>query len=240
MILKVFLGLLLAPILALMILAGSWGLADLHSRDPQSAMARWEVLGKIDNEARWGRAYRSVNRAINLNRGEASYDFYSGKLWEWKAMTSPVWSKTSRESRIKSIEQYKISLGKRPAWSLAWISIAQNKLFMQEMDEEAFLALENALESKWDPRIQFKAVWIGMAVWDHLPEERKKLLRGSIERLLSKKPWARKVIPMAVSQYREEIFDGIRLDKWPAKHLKRTIAAREKSNQEMKPANTDM
>ena len=231
MIFRAFLVLLLAPLLGLIIVAGRWGLADLHSLDPQSAMGSWEQAGSMDDEARWDRALRSASKASSLDSGNADYYFYTGKLWEWKAMTSPVWSRNSRESRKHSIEQYKTVLEKRPAWSLAWISLAQSKLWAQEMDETAFIALENALvNSPWDPRILFKSVWIGMSVWDQLPVERKNIIRGAIERLLTKKPWAKKIIPMAVSQYKEKIFEGVKMGQWPSRHIERMLADRDKAD----------
>ncbi len=219
----------LGALLYLSAWAGAWGMADLASRSAVASMARWERAGAMKDNGQWQSLSDSVRKAIWLNCLSSDYEFYMGKLFEWRSLSSSVWSSKSLDDRSQAMEYYRRAVAKRPSSSLAWMSLAKTRFLNQELDRETFGALEKAMVfGPWDPVIQLKSIWIGLALWKQLSRSKQDELVAVIKRSVTRPALVKRIIVMAVQLDREDVLRPILGDGWPGRRLEKLVRARDK------------
>ncbi|NIM26763.1 MAG: hypothetical protein GTO67_04525 [Gammaproteobacteria bacterium] len=164
-------------------LAIAFGVADLAETSAGVWMREWEKQGHVSNLEQWNRAFARVNLARRLNPIDADHSANLGRLMEWL-----FWHPEARATdyglhRERAAELYAEAIGKRPTWGYAWAHYAENQFLLGSQDANFLLALENAIVlAPWEPGVQRKVAWIGMATWDELPDPLRMLVKESIRR----------------------------------------------------------
>lgn len=190
-------------------------------------MSVWEAEGLSASESSWEGALKEMHVATYLSPFDADYSFDMGRLYEWDALRREIWTKKAKDSRSMAIKWYRRAIARRPSFGIAWASLAQSKVLNQEIDEETFDALERAMiYGPWEPVLQQKIIWVGLALWDQLPDPVKGQLTVSINRVLRYKHQAQFTIAAAVLLGRTAILRPLLTEKKHIKLMEREIRKR--------------
>ncbi|MBF0171104.1 MAG: hypothetical protein HQK87_08460 [Nitrospinae bacterium] len=188
--------------------AGLWGAADASARTAKNEVARWEQGGAIPRDADPDATLAVALRAVERDPQNGDYRMLVGKIHEWKAVAHPVWSSPARRERDEAVRWYRQTVALRPSDSLAWVSLAQSRFFNQRLDAETFGALERAgIFGPWEEVTQLKAAWLGMALWNNLPEPLKDAHRRSLQRMFM---FHKLVYQLTVMAYQFDWLDELR------------------------------
>lgn len=165
-------------LVAYVFLSVTAGILVLH---PRHMMMQWQLGSQDLSVESWKSAVSSVELAAKLDQLNNEYIYDLGRLHEWRALQSPIWSETSRMHRTQAIQFYRNALQYQPVWPQAWIQFAENKMLNQEFDAEVIHALTWALEyGPWEYGVHKKLIWLGIATWDHLPAKTRYEVRNLI------------------------------------------------------------
>ena len=114
----------------------------------------------------------------------------------------------ARDARAR----FRRALAQRPTSPFLWANLALAKLYLDEIDDELLAALRHADElGPWDPSVQEKVLFVGLAVWPELDPGIRQSLARSIERggarnaqgmLKIVKSYARFDLVCTIEQYR--------------------------------------
>ena len=197
--------------------------SDLARVSATAWMRSWEKAGRIEEPGQWDAAYRRLRLARRLHPLDADVSADLGRLMEWQSwerIADPRQSSTARERAARYYEQ---ALGERPGWGYAWAHYAENRLLSGKQDALFLSALDNALTlAPWEPGVQRKIAWMGMATWSTLPEimrarvqesiHRSVLLENNLEeivRLSIQYGWLDRLKPMMRSQRQRRALDRV-------------------------------
>ena len=151
-------------------LALAWGTAELIVLQPRYLMSMWEQGKRTMKEEEWQNAVDMMHVAVRINPLNSEYDFDLGRLYEWRALEQPTWTRHAQENRARAISYFRESVRRQPVWALAWVNLAASKILNQELDKEAFHALDNAARyGPWEQGVHKKTIWLGLATWQQLP-----------------------------------------------------------------------
>lgn len=159
------------------------GIADLASVSANVWMRGWEEQGYISDLAQWDSAYRRLSLARRLNPLSADYSADLGRLMDWQSLRQSPGSAKYAAYRARASQFHGEAIGKRPSWGYAWAHYAENQLLQGNRGDDFLFALEKAIVlAPWEPGVQLKVTWIGMAAWDHLPSHTRGIVEESIRR----------------------------------------------------------
>lgn len=168
---------------ALGVVAILQGIADLAAGNARGLMARWEVQGHVTGRTQWEVARDRLLLASRLDPLNADYAADLGRLMEWGAWQESPQSTGFIHSRTLANDFYVGAIRRRPTWGFAWAHYAENRLLLGREDDEFRDALGKAIElAPWEPGVQRKVAWMGMATWDRLPPELREMVSQNIER----------------------------------------------------------
>lgn len=209
------------------IFSASAGVANLYAEKSRGHISAWEKDGIVSSESSWKEANGKMKVATSLAPFDADYSFDMGRLYEWDALRHEIWEKKAKDSRSVAIEWYKRAITGRPSFGLAWANLAQSKVLNQEIDDETIGALELAMiYGPWEPVLQQKVIWVGMAIWFQLPEPLKSKLTVSISRALRNDRQGKFVIEAAIKLGRTAILRPLLTEKKHIDLLEREIQRR--------------
>jgi len=164
-------------------LALSLGIADLASVSANVWMRGWEEQGYISDSAQWNSAYRRLSLARRLNPLSADYSADLGRLMDWQSLRQSPESAKYVAYRARASQFHGEAIGKRPSWGYAWAHYAENQLLLGNRGDDFLFALEKAIVlAPWEPGVQLKVAWIGMAAWDNMPSRTRVIVEESIRR----------------------------------------------------------
>lgn len=181
---------LLAAIVASLLLASGFtalifGLADLTGATANIWMKTWEKPGYAVELKQWDVAHDRLRLARRLNPLRADHSVDLGRLMDWRAWQNPPGSDRHREYRIRAARYYREAIGNRPTWGYAWAHYAESKLLSGKRDGAFLQALEMAIVlSPWEPGVQHKTAWMGLAAWGDLPDHLRVLVKDNIRRVV--------------------------------------------------------
>lgn len=159
------------------------GIADLASVSANVWMRGWEDQGYMRDPAQWDDAYKRLNLARGLNPLSADHSADLGRLMDWQSLRQPAGSAEYAAYRAHAGRFHAEAIVKRPSWGYAWAHYAENQLLTGNQGDDFLLALEKAIVlAPWEPGVQIKTAWIGMATWDDLPNRVRILVEESIGR----------------------------------------------------------
>ena len=161
-------------------------LADLASVSARAWMAGWEEQQHVGDPESWDKAHDRLKLAHRLNPLNADYSADLGRLMEWRSWQELSDGSNGLKYRAEADRFYGETIGKRPSWGFAWAHYAQNRLLAGKRDDEFRRALKNAmLLAPWEPGVQRKVAWMGMATWDDLPPPMRVMVEENLRRALT-------------------------------------------------------
>lgn len=173
--------------------------SDLASVSARVWMQGWEKDGRIEAPEQWGAAYRRLRLARRLHPLDAEHSADLGRLMEWQSWERLSDARGASESRDSAGRYYEESLGKRPGWGYAWAHYAENRLLAGKPDEIFVTALDHAVTlAPWEPGVQRKVAWMGMAAWDALPDFMRAKVQESIQRSVLLETNLEEIVRLAV------------------------------------------
>jgi tetratricopeptide (TPR) repeat protein len=160
-----------------------FGITDLASSSANMWMRSWETQGYVSNLAQWSAAYSRISLARRLNPLSADHSADLGRLMDWQSLQQSSEGALSMLYRERASRFYREAIEKRPSWGYAWANYAQSQLLLGNREEEVLPALEKAIVlAPWEPQVQRKVAWIGIASWDRLPGRLRAMFEESIRR----------------------------------------------------------
>lgn len=175
------------------------GFASLAGDSARAWMLAWEETGNINNPLSWEAAFDRLQLARQLSPLNADYSTDLGRLMEWRSWQQSLESKNYAASRTLAGDFYLESIGKRPSWGFVWAHHAENQFLQDRSGAEFQAALKKAIElSPWEPDVQRKVAWIGMASWDRLPAKLRNNVKENIERAVQLDVHRREIVRLAV------------------------------------------
>jgi len=196
---RLFAALAASALFSLAMVALAFGVAGLASDNAHLWMRSWEGQGRIDDVRQWEQAHSRLQLARRLNPLKADYDATMGHLMAWRALGRQPGSAGSVDARTSAERYYLAAVRGRPGWGYAWVNLAENRLLQGKLDAEYVHALEMAIFfAPWEPWVQKKVAWLGMATWDELPDRSRELVRDSIRRMVVLGEFPNEVVRLAV------------------------------------------
>ena len=169
--------------LSLGVLALALGIADLAGVSANVWMRGWEKQEYVTDPAQWDYAYSRLSLARSMNPLSADYSADLGRLMDWQSLRQSPGSARFTAFRQHASQFHAEALRKRPGWGYAWAHYAENQLLLGNRGGDFLLALEKAIVlAPWEPGVQIKIAWIGMASWDDLPSRMRRIFETSILR----------------------------------------------------------
>jgi hypothetical protein len=172
--------------LSLLALALSLCVANLADVSTHAWMREWEEQMLVGEPGDWHSAYERLKLARRLNPLNADYSADLGRLMEWQAWRYLPESAEGMNYRARADFFYREAIGKRPIWGFAWAHFAENRLLSGNRDGEFMMALEKAIRlAPWEPGVQRKVAWMGMATWAEQPPLMRRLVEESVARTVT-------------------------------------------------------
>jgi hypothetical protein len=187
---------------SLAVMAFSWSLADLASVRARLSMADWEVQQHAGPVEEWQTAYDRLRLAHRLNPLSADYSADLGRLLEWRAWQHPPGSRGYDRYRDRASSLYLETVAKRPSWGFGWAHLAENQLLRGIEGSSYRTALEKAIAlAPWEPAVQRKVAWMGMASWPSLPESTRASVRENVQRALDLTVYADEIVRLSLQYH---------------------------------------
>ncbi len=175
------------------------GVADLASVSANVWMRGWEEQGYLSDPAQWDAAYSRLSLARRLNPLSADYSADLGLLMGWRSLRPSPTGAQYAAYRASAVNFYGESVGKRPSWGYAWARYAESQLLLGNQGYEFLQALEKAIAlAPWEPGVQRKVAWMGLATWDDLPERLRIVVKESVRRTIELGLYLDEVVRLAV------------------------------------------
>ncbi len=186
-------------IFSLAVLAVAVGVAGLAGDSARVWMTSWEAQRRVSESNQWERAYSRLLFARRLNPLNADYSANLGRLMEWGSWRESPDSLDFTRLRANAESFYLEAIRKRPSWGYAWANFAENRLLQGDSDEEFLAALEMAMVlAPWEPWVQRKVAWMGMATWEKLSDRTRTLVKENIRRAMDLETFTDEIVRLAV------------------------------------------
>jgi len=186
-------------VFSLALLAIVFGAADLAGRSARGWMTSWETQRRVSDAAQWNQAHSRLLMAHRLNPLNADYSANLGHLMEWRSWHASQGSREFTRDRANAEAFYLDAISRRPSWGYAWANFAENRLLQGNADEKFLRAMEMAMAlAPWEPLVQRKIAWIGMATWEDLPHSTRELVRENIRRIVELEDFSTQIVRLAI------------------------------------------
>jgi hypothetical protein len=166
----------------------SLGVAGLFVQLGQFEIDRWATLSRSPSVAEVKSAAQYFS---------ASLDYVSDNPWALEAAGALDLAKM-RASRVPrealaatkdAHKRFRQALLQRPTSAFLWANLALTKLYLNEIDSELLSALRHADElGPWEQTVQQTTLFVGLAAWQELDPDLRKMLMRTIERGASRNP----------------------------------------------------
>jgi len=172
---------LMAVLIYLSYVAGSWGVADIITRQVRAKMVQWPKQ-KVITLDEWKIRSESLALALQFDPNNPNLLTKMGTTYSRLARLN-----ITRAEKIIAYEQalnyFLQSAKQRPTKAYTWAKIAINKKRLKQYDLLFFTALEQAATlAPWKPRIQKTVVKIGLAKWHLLPKKVQSIVIATTKR----------------------------------------------------------
>lgn len=154
-----------------------WGLAGLHAYPARFVLDSWKQTDTrkktryTPKKETWLAAMEALAKARQLAPGNADILMILGRMHHHNALTHPSWSDKAKFHRRQAVISYQQALQRRPAWSYAWLLLAQVRVQSGASTKEAIADLMRAITlAPWSEDVQKTSVQLGFALWPLLNE----------------------------------------------------------------------
>lgn len=153
----------------------------------------------MSDPAQWDAAYKRLILARHLNPLSADFSADLGRLMDWQSLRHSPESAKYAAYRARASQFHREAIGKRPSWGYAWAHYAENQLLRGNRGYEFLQALDKAIVlAPWEPGVQRKVAWMGLATWGSLPEYSRVMVKESIRRTVELDRYLDEVARLAV------------------------------------------
>lgn len=174
-----------AVALVLAVWSAAWGWAELAMAGPRLSLGAWEEGRRLSTPGRWAAEVRRAARARAVNPLRADYAADLARLYAWQAWQQAPRPAVARASREAAARLFGEALGRRPGWGFAWAQFAESRLLAGAPRAGALQALGRAARlAPWEPDVQRKVIWLGLALWEALPPALQAEVTGTVRRAL--------------------------------------------------------
>ena len=157
--------------------AAHWGIASVLVYKVEEKLTK--SYGQKSND--WETIRFSLSEALTLDPDNPDYLHKSGLAYENEFIYYPLGDASAENYRRKAYHYYTQSLNMRPVWPHHWIDLALVKYRLNELDDEFYQALEQAIAlGPWEPWVQRTAADIGMHHWNKLPAHIQSLVKKTV------------------------------------------------------------
>jgi hypothetical protein len=172
---------LMAVLIYLIYVAGSWGFAEFTGVQVRKYLAKWQTQGVEQSE--WNMIHDASTDALQFAPNSPDLMITMGHVYFWRP------SDRILESQRSALDYFLKAVEQRPTSSSLWGQITQFKHYLQQYDAEFMAAFENAaVFGLGDPFAQDVIAEVGLATWYHLSSDAQSLLIATIERFMQKEP----------------------------------------------------
>ena len=169
--------------LALGVAALLQGFGALAGGGARVWMDEWEARGAAGDARQWQSAVDRLSLARRLRPLDAESSADLGRLMEWRSWQERPGSDAFRASRASAGAFYREAISRRPGWGYAWAHYAENLFVQGSTGPEFQRALDKAIAlAPWEPGVQRKVAWMGMAAWGSLPAALQAAVRETVAR----------------------------------------------------------
>ncbi len=178
--------LLLFPIVALIFVVLSWGVADIFAHRLLEQEKEWIFEGSVKNYADWQRGIAWGKWAIKLNPYQARYPEIVGRVYFWRFFIEdkPIESYEQAQTTVNEGAEYlRDAIEKRPTWPANWAYLLRLKSVGRQSDEELEKIWDRAiLLGDWEPVVQAILLEAGLIHWSVFDDSmREKVLKIFVE-----------------------------------------------------------
>ncbi len=146
-------------------------------------MQEWRKQAKPPVESEWDAAVQRMVLAHRTNQLNGDYLTDLGRLYEWRALSFPLWSEQGRHYRRRAAQYYREAVARRPSFGFAWAHLTQAKVLNQELSRETLDALAKAVHfAPYEPGVQKKVIRLGLALWQNLPVPLQQQVQDTVSR----------------------------------------------------------
>lgn len=159
------------------------GFAGLSGDSARAWLEEWEKQGVASDPDQWQAAADRLLLAHRLSVLDADVSADLGRLMEWRSWQERPGGSGFNASRSLAGDFYREAIERRPSWGYVWAHYAEN-LFLQGVTGAEFqTALRRAITlAPWEPGVQRKIAWMGMAAWEQLPGDLQQTVKEMIAR----------------------------------------------------------
>jgi len=175
-------------LMALIITAGYWGLADINVQSARRSLMQWENDVSTLNQTEWTNAYDGVSKAISLDPLNPELFALMANVQEWKIYLDKDDEENNHYLSL-ALRNYRKAAELRPAWPYTWSQISLVKYRMGEIDQELQQAIENATNTgPWEPDVQQIIAEVGLSAWQELDFSMRGIIVRNIHRGITMQP----------------------------------------------------
>jgi len=183
----------------LAVIAALYGVGGLAGDSARIWMRAWEKQRYVNDAEQWSRAYARLLFARRLNPLNADHSADLGRLMEWRSWREPSGGLEFARTRANAEEFYEEAIRRRPTWGFAWANYAENRLLLGKLDDKFLHALKRAASlAPWEPWVQRKIAWMGMATWAELPNRSREIVRENVRRAVQLENFPNEIVRLAV------------------------------------------
>lgn len=172
---------LLVGLLAVVVLAGRRGLADVVAQDPRFEIERWRAGKFVMNPIRLNVIQAELNKALELDPKNPNLLEDLGRFYAVRVERRQPSDMNVREIRQQSLTYFRQLLELRPTSGHAYVNVALMKFWLGEIDQEFSQSLQQALRrSPWEPQVQLITIELGLASWPALSDSGRQAIQRAI------------------------------------------------------------
>ncbi|MEN8218120.1 MAG: O-antigen ligase family protein [Pseudomonadota bacterium] len=172
---------LMAVLIYLIYVAGSWGFAEFTGVQVRKYLAKWQNQGVEQSE--WNMIREASTDVLQFAPNSPDLMITMGHVYFWQPSDSVL------ESQGSALDYFLKAVERRPTSSSLWGHITQFKHYLQQYDADFMAAFENAaVFGLGDPFAQHIIAEVGLATWYHLSSDAQSHLIATIERFMQKEP----------------------------------------------------
>ncbi len=177
------------------------GSSDVATYLLEDHLNSWATSSQPPANPAWEKANGFFQTAITLTPTNPRLLQNGGLLYEWRAEIDKDKPSLRDKYADQSIEYYRASTKRRPAWPYAWMNLAVALAQTGRLDAEFQHAFSTALTlGPWEPDIQFNITRLGFETWTDLSRGNRKRLLVNIQNAASQQP--KKILELAEEQGR--------------------------------------
>lgn len=160
--------------------------AEILLSSVQLQINTWYQSGQVPSLTNWQEVKDRLTQAKRLNPYDMHYDLMTAEVYEWRRNIrddNTVNVQVIEETGTAILDAYRAAINARPHWPESWARLARQKAYMNEIDSEFVIALEN-VESlgRWSPDVQFLVSEAAAVSWNQANSSIRALMVRNIER----------------------------------------------------------